>query len=104
VAYLQKAIIVETEQQPLLVNGSETTFVSRQRLGKHIPAPTDKHATIDVMLVTVFSTRSVQRGWKKDSWGNRINSVRGSVKKIGSLKEAAIQRRLKPGSRGLAIV
>jgi hypothetical protein len=29
--YLLKARIVEQEKQPLLANGSETTFVSRQR-------------------------------------------------------------------------
>jgi hypothetical protein len=40
--YLLKARIVEPEKQPLLANGSETTFVSRQRLGKHIPAATNK--------------------------------------------------------------
>jgi hypothetical protein len=34
--------------------------VSRQRLGKHVPAVTDTHATIEVLLETVFSTRSVQ--------------------------------------------
>jgi hypothetical protein len=31
VAYLLKARIVGPEKQPLLANGSETTFVSRQR-------------------------------------------------------------------------
>jgi hypothetical protein len=31
VAYLLKARTVEPEKQPLLANGSETTFVSRQR-------------------------------------------------------------------------
>jgi hypothetical protein len=43
---------------------SETTFVSRQRLGKQFLAATDTHATIQVLLETVFSTRSVQRGYK----------------------------------------
>jgi hypothetical protein len=52
----------EPEQQPLLANGSEITFVSRQRLGKHVPPTTDKHATIDVLLETVFFTRFMQRG------------------------------------------
>jgi hypothetical protein len=36
VAYLLKARTVEPEKQPLLTNGSETKFVSRQRLGKHV--------------------------------------------------------------------
>jgi hypothetical protein len=36
--------------------------VSRQRLGKHVPAATDTHKTIDVLLETVFSTRSVLKG------------------------------------------
>jgi hypothetical protein len=57
-----KARTVEPEKQPLLANGSEITFVSRQRLGKHVPATTDTHATIEVFLEAVFSTRSVQMG------------------------------------------
>jgi hypothetical protein len=55
---------MEPEKQPLLANGSETTFVSRQRLRKYIPAVTDTHATIEVLLETV------QRSYKEDKWGN----------------------------------
>jgi hypothetical protein len=33
--------------------------VSRQQLGKHVPEVTDTHATVEVLLETVFSTRSV---------------------------------------------
>jgi hypothetical protein len=40
--------------------------VSRQRLGKHVPAATDTHARIEVLLETVFSTRCVQRAYKED--------------------------------------
>jgi stage III sporulation protein SpoIIIAA len=85
---------VEPEKQPLLANGSETTFVSKQRLGKHVPAATDTHATIEELLETVFYTRSVQRGYKEDNWGNRVSSVREVVRKKGSLKGAAVQRGL----------
>jgi hypothetical protein len=46
VAYLLKERTVEPEKQPLLANGVETTFVSKQRLGKYIPASTVTHATI----------------------------------------------------------
>jgi ParB-like chromosome segregation protein Spo0J len=67
VAYLLKARTVEPEKQPLLANGSEIKFDSRQRLGKHVPAATDTHATIEVLLETVFSTRSMQRGYKEDT-------------------------------------
>jgi hypothetical protein len=81
VADLLKTRTVEPEKQPLLANGSEATFVSRQRLGKHIPAATDTHATIEVLLETVFFTRSEQRSYKKDNWGNRVSSVRQSVKR-----------------------
>jgi hypothetical protein len=45
VAYLLKAKPVETRKQPLLAKCSETTFVSRQRLSKHVPAAMDTHAT-----------------------------------------------------------
>jgi hypothetical protein len=53
-----KARTMEPEKQPLLTNGYET-FVSMQQLGKHVPAETDTHATIEVLLETVFSTRSL---------------------------------------------
>jgi hypothetical protein len=79
VAYLLNARTVETEEQPLLENGSETIFVSWQQLGKHIPVATDTLAIIEVLLETVFSTLSVQRCYKEDNKGNRVNSVRESV-------------------------
>jgi hypothetical protein len=46
VAYLLKARTAEPEKQLLLANGSEITFYSRQRLGKHVPAATDKHVIV----------------------------------------------------------
>jgi hypothetical protein len=54
VAYLLKARTVEPETQSLLENGSETTFFSRQRLGKHVFAAKDTHATAEVLLKTVL--------------------------------------------------
>jgi hypothetical protein len=81
VVYLLKVRTVELEKQPFPANGSETTFVSRHRFDKHVPATTDKHATIEVLLETVFSTQSVQMGYKEDNWGNRVSSVRKSVRK-----------------------
>jgi hypothetical protein len=65
VAYLLKARTVEPEKPPLLMNGSETAFVSRQRLGKHVPAATDAHATVEVLFETVFFTRSVPKCYKQ---------------------------------------
>jgi hypothetical protein len=94
VAYLLKARTVEVEKEPLLANGPETTFVSRQRLGNYIPAATDTNATIEVLLETVFSTRSVERGYKEDNLRNRVSSVREYVRKRGSWKGAAVQRGL----------
>jgi hypothetical protein len=45
---------------PILANNDVTCrAVSRQRLGKHVPAATDTHATIEVLLVTVISSGSV---------------------------------------------
>jgi hypothetical protein len=52
----------------------------------------DTHATIEVMLETEFSNRSVQRGCKEDNWGNPVSSVRKSVRKRVGWKGAAIQR------------
>jgi hypothetical protein len=41
--------------------------ISRQRHGKHVPEPTDKHAAIEVLFQTVSPTRSVQKVYK-DNW------------------------------------
>jgi hypothetical protein len=78
-----KAGIVQPEKQPLLANGSETTFISRQRIDKHVPAATDTHAKIEVLLETVFSTRSMQRSYKEDNWGNRLGSLKSETVKYG---------------------
>jgi hypothetical protein len=63
-----------------------------QRLGKHSPAAMDTRATEEVMLETVFSTRSVQTGYKEDNWCNDDCSILEAVKTGGSWKEAAVQR------------
>jgi hypothetical protein len=81
VAYLLKEKTVEAEKQTLLTNSSERTFISRQQFCEHIPAAKNKHTTIEVLLETVFSTRSVQTGCKEDNWSNRESSVQESVKK-----------------------
>jgi hypothetical protein len=47
--------------------------VSRQRIGKHIPAATNIHSTLELLLETVFSTRFMQRGYKGDNWGNPVS-------------------------------
>jgi hypothetical protein len=36
----------------------KTTAVSRQQIGKHVPAATNTHATMESLMETVFSTRS----------------------------------------------
>jgi hypothetical protein len=86
VIYLLKIRTTELGKRPLLVNGSDITLVARQRLGKHVPAATDKHAAVEVLLEKVFCTRSMQRDYKEDKWRNRFSSVRESVKKRGSWK------------------
>jgi hypothetical protein len=54
VTYLLKARSVEPQKRSLLANGPETTFVSSQRLGKHVPASSDTHATVEVLLEQRF--------------------------------------------------
>jgi hypothetical protein len=79
VAYLLKPSIVEPEKQSLLANGSETTFVSRQRLSKK-KIRGNRYAYNNRGIV-VFSTHPVPRGDKKDNWGNQVSSVRESEEK-----------------------
>jgi hypothetical protein len=45
--------------------------VSRQRLGKQFP-----HATIEVLLETVFSIWSAQRGYKRENWSKNSSAGR----------------------------
>jgi hypothetical protein len=47
----------------------------RERLGKHVPAESDTHATVGELLETVFSTRSVPRGVTTGTvWSNEFSS------------------------------
>jgi hypothetical protein len=56
----------------------------------------DKHATTQVLLETVFSTQSMQRGYKEDNRGNQVSSVWEAVKKrvsfIWESEEEAFRR------------
>jgi hypothetical protein len=83
VAYLLKARTMKPEKQTLLANGSGTTFVYRQCLGKHVSTAMNRRATIEVLLETGFSTQSVQ----------------GVIRTI-----EAIQRGLEPECRGIILV
>jgi hypothetical protein len=47
--------------------------ISRQQLGKYVPAATDTHATIGVLLKILSSTRSVQRGYKEDNRSKKFS-------------------------------
>jgi hypothetical protein len=53
---LLQAKTVEPEKQPLLWNGCETTFISRLRLFKQVPAATDTHTVIEILLEMFFFT------------------------------------------------
>jgi hypothetical protein len=54
--------------------------VSRQWIGKHVPAATTTHTTVELLLETVFSTRSVQSAYNEDNWGNPVsNTVPGGI-------------------------
>jgi hypothetical protein len=45
----------------------ECRAVYWQLLGKHVLAARDTHASIEILLETVFYTRSVQRGYKENN-------------------------------------
>jgi hypothetical protein len=40
---------------------------------KHFPAATNTNATMELLLETVFSARSVQRGYKEGNWGDPVS-------------------------------
>jgi hypothetical protein len=55
------------------INNGVMQPVSRQRIGKHVSAATNTHAIFELLLKTVFSTRSVQRGYKEDNSGDPVS-------------------------------
>jgi hypothetical protein len=71
VVYLLKARTVEPEKQPLLANGSETTFVSRQTPRNEQRPLLGSRLLIMQQLDynngrVVFSTRFVTKNYKRD--------------------------------------
>jgi hypothetical protein len=58
------------------INNGVMKPVSRKRIGKYVPAAKNTHAAW-LLLETLFSTRSVQRGYKVESWGDPIGSPCG---------------------------
>jgi hypothetical protein len=64
--------------------------VYRQQIGKHVPAAMITHITIELLLETVFITRSVQSGYKEDNWGDPINPITNSTLSIVTLSRDII--------------
>jgi hypothetical protein len=46
--------------------------VSKKRIGKHVPATTNTHTTIELLLETVLSTWSVQNDYKEDNGATQL--------------------------------
>jgi hypothetical protein len=40
---------------------------------KHVPVAMNINTTIELLLETMFSTQSVQIGYKKDNWGGPVS-------------------------------
>jgi hypothetical protein len=51
---------------------NETTAVAMQRRGKYTST------TKELLLKTVFSTRSVRRDYKEDNWGDPVSQLKVS--------------------------
>jgi hypothetical protein len=47
--------------------------IFKQWIGKRVPAATNTHARIELLLETVFSARSVQSDYKEDNWGDPVS-------------------------------
>jgi hypothetical protein len=65
-----------------------TRAVSRQRFCKHVPAATDTHAKIEVLLETGVCMVVRTEEFKEDNWGSQVSSVWESVKKRIQLEES----------------
>jgi hypothetical protein len=76
------------KKQPLLAKSFETSFVSGQRLGKHVHAATDTYATIGVLLETVFFNWSVPKDYKEGS-GSNTSTV--TLRVVGGDKKGSLE-------------
>jgi hypothetical protein len=65
--------------------------VSRHRIDKQVPGATNTH-TIELLLQTLFSTPSVQSGYKEDNWGDRVVSCQQQELCTGSCKDRICAR------------
>jgi hypothetical protein len=57
----------------IAVNNSVMQPVPGKWFGKHVPAATNVHVTMRLLMEIVFSTRSVQRGYKEDKWDDPVS-------------------------------
>jgi hypothetical protein len=55
------------------INSGAMQPISRKWIGKHVSMAKNMHATIELLLETLFSTQYVQRGYKEDSWGDPVS-------------------------------
>jgi hypothetical protein len=55
------------------INNGVMQPVSRQRIGRHVPAAMNTQTIIELLLETVFSIQSVQSGYKEDNWGDPVS-------------------------------
>jgi hypothetical protein len=87
---------VEPEKQPIIANGSETTFVSRQREGSQRNRFSRQESARNSgdTVETVFLLWSVLRGYNEDNWS----------KNKAIWKRVSIQRGLEQESSGIANV
>jgi hypothetical protein len=102
VVYLFKATTVKPEKQPLLANGSETTFVSRQR-------PRNKQGNTSVARQQILDKQQLNgnRGGLEQQVQCSAEYQSGKRRlrvRIRSRKGAAAQRGLEHANRGIAIV
>jgi hypothetical protein len=53
---------------------------ARERLGKHVSAATDTHATMEVLLEKVFFTRSMPRCYNRNGLESNAQLIGGEEK------------------------
>jgi hypothetical protein len=47
--------------------------ISGQQISKHVPAATNMHATLELLLEMVFSARFVQSGYKEEKFQLKVS-------------------------------
>jgi hypothetical protein len=65
--------------------------VSRQWIGKDVPAATNRKIAIELLWEILLSARSVQSGCKEENWGDQASCHLGSAREAVKIEVECVK-------------